>query len=118
MGTFIGLFIEKKLAIGKALIRIVTQMDATELIAHLRSIGFGVTSMEAEGKSGKVHIIYSIIRRHDFEKMTEIIQNFNPKAFYTLEDVSFVSKGTFPYYRGHHFKRPLLGSFRFWRKGK
>jgi len=118
MGTFIGLFIEKKLAIGKAMIRVVTQMDATELIAHLRSQGFGMTSVEAEGKSGRVHVIFSIIRRCDFEKMTEIIRKFNPKAFYTLEDINFVSKGTYPYPKALHFKKPQLGPFRFWRKGK
>ena len=50
MGTFIGLQIEKKLALGNAIIRIVTQKDATELINSLRSQGFGVTSIDAVGE--------------------------------------------------------------------
>jgi uncharacterized protein YebE (UPF0316 family) len=117
-GTYIGLIIEKKLAIGKALIRIITQKDATELISHLRSQGFGVTNMNAEGKDGKVHVIYSIIRRNDFENVTNAIQRLNPRAFYTLEDVQYVSEGIFPHRRLHHWRKPLLGPFRFWRKGK
>jgi len=36
MGTFIGLQIEKKIAIGNSLIRIITKKDATELIEHLK----------------------------------------------------------------------------------
>lgn len=50
MGTFVGLTIEKKLAIGSSLIRIITQKDATDLIFHLRCQGFGVTSMEAASR--------------------------------------------------------------------
>jgi uncharacterized protein YebE (UPF0316 family) len=117
-GTYIGLFIEKKLAIGSALIRIITKKSAANLISHLIRQGFGITSMEAEGIDSKVNIIYLIIKRHDYEKVTEIIREFNPKAFYTLEHVQFVSEGIFPLYRAKPLWQPLLGPFRFWRKGK
>jgi uncharacterized protein YebE (UPF0316 family) len=117
-GTYMGLIIEKKLAIGKALIRIITQKDATELISHLRSQGFGVTNMDAEGKDGKVHVVYLVIRRNDFENVTNAIQKLNPGAFYTLEDVQYVSEGIFPLRGLHFWRKPLLGPFRFWRKGK
>jgi len=118
MGTFIGLYIEKRLAIGKSIIRIITQKDSTELIEHLRSKGYGVTSMDAQGFNGKVHIIYMIIRRHDFENVAEIIKKFNPNAFYTIEDVRFVSEGIFPIKKSALSTSLLLGPFRYWRKGK
>jgi uncharacterized protein YebE (UPF0316 family) len=118
MGTFVGLYIEKKLAIGSSLIQIITQKDATDLIFHLRCQGFGVTSMYAEGIDGKVNVIYLIIKRQDYEKVTEIIREFNPKAFYTLEHVQFVSEGIFPHKKTNRFWKPLLGPFQFWRKGK
>ncbi len=118
MGTYAGLFIEKKLAIGSALIRIITKKSATDLISHLRSQGFGVTSMEAEGADGKVNIVYLIIKRQDYDKVTEIIRNFNPNAFYTLEYIQFVKEGIFPHRPPNLFWRPHLGPFRFWRKGK
>jgi len=118
MGNFIGIFIEKKLAIGRSIIRIITQKNATALIEHLRSEGYGVTSLDAQGSKGQVHVIYMVIRRHDFEKVADSIHKFNPKAFYTEEDVNLVSEGIFPMkkYRIHPF--PLIGPFRFWRKGK
>jgi uncharacterized protein YebE (UPF0316 family) len=118
MGTFIGLFIEKKLAIGSSLIRIITRKDASDLIFHLRRQGYGVTSMEAEGIDSKVNVIYVIIKRQDYEKVTEIIREFNPKAFYTLEHVQFVSEGIFPLKKAKPLWQPLIGPFRFWRKGK
>jgi uncharacterized protein YebE (UPF0316 family) len=118
MGTFIGLKIEKRIAIGNSIIRIITQKDASQLISHLRSKGFGVTSMDAQGIKGKVNVIYMTIKRHDFEKVTQIINKFNPKAFYTVEDACVVSAGTFPLRRPRLSHFPIIGSFMFWRKGK
>ena len=113
MGTFVGLFIEKKLAIGSAIIRIITQKDAKDLIFHLRCKGFGVTSMEAEGIEGKVNVIYLTIKRQDYDKITGIIRELNPKAFYTLEHVQFVSEGIFPHKKAKPLWKPDLGPFRF-----
>lgn len=118
MGTFIGILIEKKLAIGRSIIRIITQNNATTLINYLRSEGYGVTSQEAQGTRGQVNIIYMVIRRHDYEKIAETIQRFNPKAFYTMEDASLVSEGIFPLKKRYIRSFPAIGPFRFWRKGK
>lgn len=118
MGTFIGLQIEKRIAIGNMIIRIITHKDATELIGYLRSKGYGVTSMDAQGIKGKVNVIYMTIKRQDLEKAAQIIKKFNPKAFYTVEDVSLVSEGTFPMRRSRLSHVPIIGTFMFWRKGK
>lgn len=118
MGTFIGLHIEKRMAIGTSIVRIITQKDSTPLIDHLREKGFGVTSLDAQGKKGLVHILFMIIRRCDFEKVAEIIQQHNPKAFYTVEDTRVVSEGFFPTRKNRLGVFPLIGPFQFWRKGK
>jgi len=118
MGTFIGILIEKKLAVGRSIIRIITQKDATELVNHLRLEGYGVTSLNAQGTKGLVHVIYMVIRRHDFEKIACSIQRFNPKSFYTVEDVNLVSEGIFPIKKYYKYPFPLIRPFRFWRKGK
>ena len=118
LGTFLGIIIERRLAIGRSIIRIITQKDATELIDHLRSEGYGVTRMDAQGSKGLVNIIYTVIRRNDHEKIIGIIHKYNPKAFYTIEDVCLVSEGTFPMRKLLLHRPPLIGPFRFWRKGK
>ncbi|UCC40546.1 MAG: DUF2179 domain-containing protein [Candidatus Aminicenantes bacterium] len=118
IGTLIGIHIEYKMAIGSSIIRIITKKDATELIGHLRSKGYGVTSMDAEGSEGKVHVIYMTIRRQDFENIAQIIREFNPNAFYTMEDIQLVSKGVFPMKKHSFLIAPLRGPFKFWRKGK
>jgi uncharacterized protein YebE (UPF0316 family) len=118
MGTFIGLQIEKKIAIGNSLIRVITQKDATELIQHLREKNYGLTSIDAQGVKGKVHVIYIIIRRHDIENVAGIIREFNPQAFYTIEDIQLVSRGIFPLKKNRLPYLPVIGPFMFWRKGK
>lgn len=117
MGTFIGIKIENKMALGSSVVRIITSKDATELIDFLRSKNYGVTSIDARGSMGKVNVIFMIIKRQSFKEVSEIIQRFNPKAFYTVEDVRMVSEGIFPM-GSRPLMRPLTGPFRFWRKSK
>jgi len=95
-GNYIGIIIEEKLAMGTFLIRIITKKDASELINTLNREGYGATSIPGQGKEGQVHIIYTIIRRGDLKHVIEIIKRFNPKAFYSIEDVRFVKEGIFP----------------------
>ena len=90
-GNFFGLKIEQRLAIGIQIIRIITQKDSNELINKLRDAGFRVTSIDAEGKDGQVHIIYSVVERSKLNQVIVLINQFNPKAFYSVEDVRSVN---------------------------
>ncbi|MBN1897303.1 MAG: DUF2179 domain-containing protein [Spirochaetes bacterium] len=102
MGNFIGLLIEEKLAMGNLIIRVITRKNAGQLIRSFKKALFGVTILDARGVRGKVNVVYSVIRRADLEHVIRIIKKFNPQAFYSVEDVRFVSRGVFP------VKRPLL----------
>jgi len=50
-----------------------------------------VTTLEGEGREGKVGVLYVIIKRKFLKDVIGLIQKFNPKAFYTIEDMRFVS---------------------------
>lgn len=112
MGNFVGIFIEDLLAIGKVVLRIITQKDASELIAFLRSEGYGITAVNAEGATGNVKIIFSVIDRKNLEAVIGSVQQFNPKAFFSVEDTRIAREGIFP--PSKHAKRFLKPS----RKGK
>jgi uncharacterized protein YebE (UPF0316 family) len=90
-GTYIGMRIEGKIALGYELIRIITRQTADSLIYTLRDLNYPVTSVRAMGRDGDVDIIFVVIQRKRIAEVTEIIKQFNPKAFYTIEDVRFVS---------------------------
>src|ERR1700724_1649541 len=46
LGNFLGILIEKKLALGMAIVRIITNRPAQDLIERLRAAQFGVTSVD------------------------------------------------------------------------
>lgn len=100
-GTYVGLRIEERLAIGVVLVRIITQKDATDLVGSLRNEEFGVTCIDAEGRSGKVKLIFIVVDRCDLERLLAIVRRHNPNAFYSIEDVRGVGHGHFPLKNSH-----------------
>lgn len=95
-GNFTGMILEEKLALGVEMIRVITQRKADNLIDALRKNGFPVTTVNATGSFGDVSVLYIIISRKYINQVLELIRQYNPRAFYTVEDIRFVSK-TLPY---------------------
>lgn len=96
LGNYIGLLIEERLAVGKLIIRVITAVEAQALIDKLKEKGYGVTYINGHGLAGEVKIIFCVIQRDQYEHVIESIQQFNPKAFYTVEDVRTAREGVFP----------------------
>lgn len=115
MGNFVGIIIEDKLAIGKLVVRIITNKDAGDLIDALKSKSYGVTIIDAHGATGCVKIIFTVIKRKDTDDVVGMIKHFNPKAFFSIEEVRVANEGVFPS-RKHRFD--FLGRLRLNRPGK
>ncbi len=96
-GNFVGIIIENKISIGRVLIQIITRKEAEELVGVLRSSGFGLTFVDAEGTTGPVKIIFTIAERKDIQPIVEMIHQYNPKAFYSVSDIRFVSEAVTKY---------------------
>jgi len=96
--------LEEKLAMGQEVVQVITKKDASGLIEFLKAQGYGVTSVDAQGTTGKVNIIYTIISRKDHRTVIDSIHRFNPRAFYSVEDVKSVSEGVFPLAGNWHGK--------------
>jgi len=94
-GNFVGMYFEEKLAIGHELIRVITRKDASGLIAELRTRGYGVTSVKAQGTEGEVAIIFVIARRSRIPEVLDMINQFNPRALYTVESIKYVNREIF-----------------------
>jgi uncharacterized protein YebE (UPF0316 family) len=95
MGNYIGIRLEEKISIGNVLLRIIPRKDTTALIQRLRDEGFGVTAVDAEGAMGQVKIVFSIIKRKSAARAIAIINEYNPQAFYTIEEIKAVKEGFF-----------------------
>lgn len=116
-GSYIGMAIENRLAIGLQIVRIITKFFVPELIEKLKASGYGLTTLQGEGAEGPVTVIFTIVRRKDLPEFIDIIQSVNPKVFYTVEDVRMAKEGIYPLTRPSGVKG-VLHRLLLLRKGK
>jgi uncharacterized protein YebE (UPF0316 family) len=90
-GTYVGMFIEEKLAIGRVVVRVITAKPAAELVEYLKERDYRFSNIQAEGNKGKVNIIFTVVKREVLPELIPTIKEFNPKAFFTIEGVKKVS---------------------------
>jgi uncharacterized protein YebE (UPF0316 family) len=91
-GTYVGIWIESKLALGTVLVRVVTRRSAEPLIERLKQDNYRLTYLDAHGATGTVQILFTLVRRQNAPRVIRLIQQYNPNAFYSVEDVRFVSE--------------------------
>ena len=99
------------------LIRVVTKKDALPLVQVLKGKDYGVTFVDGHGPEGQVKVIFTIVPRREVRNLVTLIKEFNPHAFYSIEEVGLVEKGVFPSKTGRA-DLSLLKLFRLFRKGK
>jgi uncharacterized protein YebE (UPF0316 family) len=110
-GNFAGMYIENKLALGMVVIRVVTNREAGDLVNFLKAENYIATSFDAEGHKEDVKVIYIIIDARDLDDLIKIIKRYSPNAFYSVENVKFVSEKIF--HRGESwYKKHYLNVFR------
>jgi uncharacterized protein YebE (UPF0316 family) len=96
LGNFLGVIIEKKLAIGNSIIHITTRKDAGELVESLAAAQYGVTCIDARGATGPVKVVYTVIKRKELARVVALVKRFDPKAFYSVNDLQAAAEGVFP----------------------
>lgn len=91
-GNYVGMLVDEKLALGHEIIRIIAKSGTLEISNGLRKAGFGVTTVKATGMEGDVEIIFVVVNRKNLKNAIGIIQESNPAAFFTIENVHFVNR--------------------------
>lgn len=94
-GTYVGMSLEERLALGMQVIRIITNQGCDNLIKSLREAHHGITIVDAQGGMGPVKMIFSIVKRKHVKSVVKLIAEHNPTAFYSVEDVRNSSQGVF-----------------------
>jgi uncharacterized protein YebE (UPF0316 family) len=94
-GTYLGMYIEEKLALGMQIIRIITHENTDELISAFKKYQQGVTIVDGHGAVGPVKVIFTIVRRTTKEEVIKLIHQHSPDAFYSVEEVKNTSHGIF-----------------------
>jgi uncharacterized protein YebE (UPF0316 family) len=96
LGNFLGVTIEAKLALGNVVVQITAKKDANDLVESLKEAGYGVTVLAANGATGPVQVVFTVVKRKELEKVVFIIKGFDPKAFYSVKDLQLASEGISP----------------------
>ena len=118
VGNFIGMKIEESLALGVSLIRVITKKEAAELVTVMHEKGYGTTVVDARGRDNNdVNVLFTVVKRNNIASVIELIKKYNPNAFYTIEDIRYVSHENFPHYSRRERIR-FFELFGAWRKGK
>ncbi len=91
MGTFIGITLEEKLAYGKVVLRLFAPKPVDELILFLEDNDYRYSILDAEGRKGKVNIVFMVIKRDSLKHLIQGIDELHPNAFFTIEGVKQVS---------------------------
>lgn len=91
-GTWVGMYIEEKLAVGRVMLRLIVNDINGELMGFLHDNDFRYSLLDAMGKMGKVSIVFFVVERENLARLIEGINVHHPNAFYTIESVKQVSK--------------------------
>ena len=118
IGNFVGMLIEEKIALGYVLLRVITPNELVELTDYLKNHSHGVTIHDAEGLSGTVKILFTIIPRNNLEQVISFIKKVKPQAFYTVEDIRLVNVKNLSYLSTTTRSRKPRFFRRTFRKGK
>jgi uncharacterized protein YebE (UPF0316 family) len=100
VGNFLGIQIERKLAMGSAVIRVITRQDSDALTGALRGANYGVTTLEGQGGTGPVRVVLTVVKRRELDRVVAIIKQHEPRAFYSIDELQSVAEGIFPARRG------------------
>ncbi len=92
-GSFLGLLIEERLALGLATVRTMVREGGAEVAMALREEGFGVTEMVGRGRDGEVEVLYSVTARRQVPRALRIIESLAPHSFVVVDEPRRVRRG-------------------------
>lgn len=94
-GTYVGILVEERLALGHQLVRIITARNSPDLQEMLRANHYGITVVPARGSQGPVEIFFVAVERKRIRALLERLREFDENLFFTVEDVRSVDAGIF-----------------------
>jgi uncharacterized protein YebE (UPF0316 family) len=92
-GNVVGMWIEERLAIGHMHLSIVSSRWGAAIAEKMRHEGYAVTEVPARGKDGTVTMLNCSVLRKNVQQVHALVNEIDPNAFITAEDVRPVRRG-------------------------
>jgi uncharacterized protein YebE (UPF0316 family) len=96
-GNVVGIILEKRIAFGHIILRIISTKRGKEIAEKIRQTGHAVTTFQGEGLSGSVMMLYVVCLRREQNDVVQWVKGIEPDAFYTVDMAGSVSKIYRPY---------------------
>ncbi len=92
-GNVVGMLLEERLAVGHAQLRIISSRRGTALAEAIREAGYAATELSGRGRDGMVSVINCSVKRRDIGSVRRQVQQIDPEAFVTVEEVRPIHRG-------------------------
>lgn len=97
VGSWLGSYLEEKLAIGNIMLTIIVDNELEEKMTEaIRDNGFAVTSMTANGKDKTRTVLMIMVPRKKRRKVVSIIKAIDKEVMIISENASFIHGGYIP----------------------
>ncbi|NLZ39348.1 MAG: DUF2179 domain-containing protein [Firmicutes bacterium] len=94
-GTYVGGYVEERLAIGYATAQVISLNESETLAEKLRTEGFGVTIVEGRGREGMHQILHVLLKRKNIPDFLSIVHEADQSAFVSIMDTRKILGGYF-----------------------
>jgi uncharacterized protein YebE (UPF0316 family) len=95
-GNVVGIMIERRIAMGSIVIKIIARDSADLLADRIRTMGFPVTEFKGTGMTGIVTELYIVCPRREFRAIMKQVQLIDPDIFFITEPVGTLGSGKIP----------------------
>ncbi|HEX9730037.1 MAG TPA: DUF5698 domain-containing protein [Gemmatimonadales bacterium] len=101
-GSAVGILLERRLAIGTCVVRIISRQDPAGLETALRPLATGLTTFIGSAEDGHRTLLYLSCRRRDLPQLLRRARAVDPALFYVVERFSQIggSLGVLPHETG------------------
>jgi len=93
VGTLVGMWLEERMALGYASVRIVSKYRGHALADAIRDAGYGATVEWGEGRDGAVGLVVATVRRKEVDSVCALADQVDPSAFVTVEETRTIRRG-------------------------
>ena len=90
LGNYVGMTIERTLALGRQVVRIITRRGP-ELAAALREAGLRVTQFDGYGRDGPVQELLAEVERKAAARVVAQARTLDPRCYYMVDDIRLAS---------------------------
>ncbi|MBI5029827.1 MAG: DUF2179 domain-containing protein [Chloroflexi bacterium] len=94
-GVVFGMFVEERLAIGYAMLRVYSTASGHAIAEALRAAGHAVTEIQARGKEGQMIVVNCVISRRNISAVRNVIDGVDANAFVTIDQAQSLQRGYF-----------------------